>query len=224
MATADRRASPIEQTVGVFGEEMLLWICVLRQSPTRPQADHVHRQANFLLDEMKQSKAAQELPVQSVDDGMFAIAALLDEWAMSLPDLRPYWAQYPLQSRRWMTNNAGVEVFDRLQSRVRQGPKTILATYIVVLGLGFMGKYGLPGADRYAPVALRRDLALQFGIDPDRDWKGGVLKPTRSDAGPSALLEKPPWHKSLWFGRGIAIAIFLSAAVTLLIVLLSNLG
>ena len=78
----------VEQTVGVFGEEMLLWICVLRQSPTRPPADHVHRQANLLLDELKGSKAAQELPVQSVDDAMFAIAALLDEFAMALPDLR----------------------------------------------------------------------------------------------------------------------------------------
>ena len=52
--------------------------------------------------------AAQELPVVSADDGMFAIAALLDEIAMSLPDLRPLWATSPLQGTRWATNNAGV--------------------------------------------------------------------------------------------------------------------
>src|SRR6185436_3701515 len=100
--------------IGVFGEEVLLWLCMLRQSPRRPPADHVHRQANFLLDELKQSKVAMELPVVSVDDGMFAIAALIDEVAMTLPDLRPVWAAAPLQATRWMTNNAGVEVFDRL--------------------------------------------------------------------------------------------------------------
>ena len=42
-----------ETTIGVFGETMLLWIIVLRQSPRRPPAEHVHRQANFLLDELK---------------------------------------------------------------------------------------------------------------------------------------------------------------------------
>src|SRR5271170_3746347 len=126
---------------------MLLWLCVLRQSPRRPPAEHVHRQANLLLDELKGSKVALELPVQSVDDGMFVVAALLDEIAMNLPDLRPLWASRPLQATRWMTNNAGAEVFTRLD-RVRQGPRTVLATYLVVLGVGFAGRYGLPGADR----------------------------------------------------------------------------
>src|SRR5262249_15624919 len=97
---------------------MLLWMCCLRQSPRRPPADHVHRQANLLLDELKASQAAQALPVQSVDDGMFAIAAILDEWAMNLPDLRPLWSNHPLQATRWLTNNAGVEFFQRLE-RVR---------------------------------------------------------------------------------------------------------
>ena len=78
----------MEQSIGIFGEEMLLWICWLRQSPTRPPPEHVFRQANFLLDELKASKVAQALPVVSADDGMFAIAALLDEIAMNLPDLR----------------------------------------------------------------------------------------------------------------------------------------
>src|SRR4051812_17594700 len=107
---------------------MLLWLCVLRQSPQRPPAEHVHRQANLLLDELKGSKISLDLPVESVDDGMFVIAALIDEMAMAMPDLRPLWSGHPLQATRWMTNNAGVEVFKRLE-RVRQGPKTIFATY-----------------------------------------------------------------------------------------------
>ena len=85
----------MESTIGVFGEEVLLWICTLRQSPRRPPADHLHRQANLLLNELKQSREASMLPVQAVDDAMFAIAAVLDEIAMSLPDLRPTWAAAP---------------------------------------------------------------------------------------------------------------------------------
>jgi type VI secretion system protein ImpK len=211
----------VEQTIGVFGEEMLLWISLLRQSPVRPPAEHVHRQANLLLDELKQSKLAMELPVQSVDDGMFVIAALLDEWAMALPDLRPMWSQYPLQARRWMTNNAGAEVFQRLE-RVRQGPKSVLATYMVVLGLGFVGRFALPGTDKYGLVQLRNELCFQFGIDPDKDWKGGVLRPTRAD-GPAPFLPQEPWHRRLWFGRGIAISVFVVGLLSLVSVLWSNL-
>jgi len=213
----------VEHSIGVFGEEVLLWACLLQQSPRRPPAEHVHRQANFLLDEMKASLVAQELPVVAVDDAMFAIAAFIDELAMSLPDLRPLWAVSPLQSTRWMTNNAGVEVFERL-GRVRQGPKTVLATYVAVLGVGFMGRFGLPGADRYALAQLRRQLSLEIGVDPDRDWKGGVLKPTRADAGPSSLLPKEPWWKSLWMGRGLAFFTLLTTFWLLSLVIWSQLG
>lgn len=201
----------MEQSIGVFGEEMLLWMCMLRQAARRPAAEHVHRQANFLLDELKASPLAQSLPVQSVDDGMFAIAVLLDEVAMSLPDLRPLWAQSPLQATRWMTNNGGVELFARLDQRVRQGPKSILATYAVVLGIGFQGRFGLPGADRYALAQLRRQISIGIGVDPDRDWKAGVLKPVRADAGPSSLLPKDPWYKRVAFGRVLMILLLLGS-------------
>ena len=212
----------MEQTIGVFGEEMLLWMCVLRQSPQRPPPEHVHRQANFLLDELKASKAAHELPVQSVDDGMFAIAAIFDEWAMSLPDLRPLWSTHPLQAVRWMTNNAGAEFFQRLE-RVREGPKTILATYVVILGLGFLGRYGLPGQSREPLYLLRRDLGLVIGVDPDRDFTGGVLKPVRDGGGPSILLPREPWHRSVLFGRALALFTLVAGFGTLFLVLYENL-
>jgi type VI secretion system protein ImpK len=201
---------------------MLLWVCALRQSPRRPPPEHVHRQANLLLDELKNSKLALGLPVQSVDDGMFAIAALLDEIAMSLPDLRPVWANYPLQATRWTTNNAGVELFQRLD-RVRQGPKSVLATYAVVLGMGFTGRYGLPGANQYDLVMMRRDLGARLGVDPDRDWNAGVLKPPREGAGPSALVPQEPWYRSLWFGRALAISAITFGLLMLILVLVGNL-
>lgn len=194
----------METSIGVFGEELILWVCMLRQSPQRPPADHVHRQANILLDELKSSKPAMELPVTSADDGMFAIAAFLDEVAMGLPDLRPLWHASPLQATRWMTNNAGVEVFDRLQ-RVRQGPKTVLATYAAVLGCGFQGRFALPGQDRYYLQQLRQQLAIELRVDADRDIGGGALRPHRYDADPSELLPKEPFYKSVWVGRALAL-------------------
>lgn len=204
----------METSIGVFGEEMLLWICMLRQTPRRPPAEQVHRAANIFLDELKVSPEAQALQVTSADDGMFAIAALLDELAMSMPDLRPLWHHKPLQATRWMTNNAGVEVFQRLE-RVRQGPKTVLATYMAVLGCGFQGRFGLPGIDPYQLTQLRRQIAIEAGVDADRDWKAGVLKPARADSGPSSLLPKEPWWRALWIGRAVALAFFVAALVSL---------
>lgn len=212
----------MEQTIGVFGEEMLLWLVVLRQSPRRPPPEHVHRQANLLLDELKASKPAQELPVESVDDGMFAIAALVNEVAMSLGDLRPLWASHPLQATRWMTNNAGVELFQRLE-RVRKGPKSVFATYVTVLGLGFQGRFALPGADRYGLAQLRRELYIQMGVDTDRDWTGGVLKASRSDEA-TRVASKEPWHRSVWLGRALAVLALLGALAALTTILVVNLG
>lgn len=197
----------LETSIGVFGEEMLLWICMLRQSPQRPPADHVYRQANLLLDQLKSSKAAQELPVQSADDGMFAIAAFLDEIAMGLPDLRPLWAQHPLQATRWMTHNAGVEIYERL-IRVREGPQSVIATYAVVLGCGFLGRFGLPGQNPYGVVQLRRELALKLRVDPDRDWTGGALRQMRPEEA-EAIAPKEPWYRSLVLGRILAILVLL---------------
>jgi type VI secretion system protein ImpK len=209
----------VEQSIGVFGQDVILWAALLRQTPRRPEPHQVHQHANYLLDELKRSREAQALPIQSVDDGMFAIAALIDEIAMTLPDLRPYWSQALLQAMRFSTNNAGVELFERLH-RVRQGPRSVLATYATVMGLRFMGCYGLPGADRYALAQLRRDLAIQLGVDPDRDWTGGVLKPINVAEVERLELFKLPWYKSLWLGRTLAAFFFLGALAALLVVVL----
>ncbi len=195
---------------------------MLRQSPQRPAAEHVHRQATFMLDQLKGSKEAQALPVQSVDDGMFAIAALLDEVAVSMPDLYPLWSQHPLQAIRWMTNNAGEEVFQRM-SRVLEGPRSVLATYMVVFGVGFMGRFGLPGAISYGLVQVRREVALRLGVDPDRDWVGGILRAPPGEVGPAEHLPKEPFYKSLWMGRIIAGLLVLSGLITLIVVLVQNL-
>ncbi len=188
------------QAIGVFGEEVILWALLLRQSPRRPPADHVFRQANILLDELRLSPAAQALPVVSAEDGMFAVAALVDEIAMALPDLRPWWSQSMLQARRFNTNNAGVEFFTRLE-RVRQGPKTILATHVCVLGCGFLGQYGLPGRDPYMLNQLRAQLARELGVDADRDVMGGAIRPYRYDTLPAEFLPKEPFVASVWMGR-----------------------
>jgi len=200
----------VEQSIGVFGQDVLLWTCLLRQSVQRPQAAVVLQQANWLLDELKRSRETLALPVQAAEDGMFAICALIDEVAMSAPDLRPVWSQYMLQATRFNTNNAGVEVFQRLE-RVRQGPPSVVATYAAVLGLGFMGSYALPGADRYVVTQLRRELSRQLGVDPDRDWASGVLRAVRAEEVAALHGDAVPWYRTVAASRALGAVLFLSA-------------
>lgn len=210
----------MERSIGVYGEDVLLWVCALRQSQRRPQAEYLLQQANQLLNELKSSKATDDLPVVSADDGQFAIAALIDEVAMSMPDLRPVWSQYALQATRWYTNNAGVEFYQRLE-RVKEGPKSVLATYYVVLGLGFLGRFGLPGAVQYGATQTRSELARILGVDPDRDWFAGALRPVREEA-VNPIGFQGPWWRSIWMGRGLAIALALLAVIMLVIAIRSG--
>jgi len=209
----------VERSIGVYGEELLLWICAVRQSPRRPPAEHLLQQANSLMNELKSSKASDELPVVSSDDGQFAIAAIIDEIAMSLPDLRPLWSQYSLQATRWQTTNAGVEFYQRLE-RVKEGPKSVLATYYVVLGLGFLGRFGLPGQVQYGATQTRIDVARILGVDSDRDWHAGALRPVREET-VRPIDHQNPWWKSLWMGRGIGI---LFVVVGLILTIVSAVG
>jgi type VI secretion system protein ImpK len=137
--------------------------------------------------------------------------------------LRPFWSQAPLQATRFMTHNAGVALFERLP-RVRQGPRSVLATYVVVLGLGFQGCYGLPGADAYALTQLRRDLGSEIGVDPDRDWKGGVLGATREAEVAAFRRYREPWWRALWFGRLLAALAATGGAVALALLLWGQLA
>ena len=93
---------------------------------------------------------------------------------------------------------------------------------MVTLGIGFLGKYGLPGSNRYELVKFRHELSVRLGVDPDRDRSGGVLRQVRSDAGPSKLVSREPWFKSLWFGRAIALSVAALGLLSLVLVLVSN--
>ncbi len=205
----------MEQSIGVFGQDVLLWACLVQQAAQRPPAQTLHQHAGYLLDELRRSPEARAIAVRSVEAGEFAIAALIDEIAMGLPDLRPFWSQNLLQAQRFNTNSAGVELFERLHD-VRRGPASVVATYAAVLGIGFQGCYGLPGADRYVLAQLRRDLAVQLGVDPDRDWNGGVLKRVRVEQIENLDLFAVPWFKSVWVGRAIGLVLLTTALATLL--------
>ena len=60
----------------------------------------------------------------------------------------------------------------------------------------------------YALAQLRQQLSIQIGVDPDRDWNGGVLKPSRSDT-TSSVVPKEAWYRSVWVGRLVILVLVL---------------
>ena len=60
-------------------------------------------------------------------------------------------------------------------------------------------------------------------MDPDRDWKGGVLKAPRAEVGPAEMLPKDPIWKSLLAGRVLAGLVLAIGLLTLILVLRGNL-
>jgi type VI secretion system protein ImpK len=94
---------------------------------------------------------------------------------------------------------------------------------MIVFGVGFMGRFGLPGAIQYGLVQVRREVSLQLGVDPDRDWKGGVLRAPTQELEPSELLPKEPFYKSVLMGRIVAALLIVTGALTLGLVLYANL-
>ena len=102
------------------------------------------------------------------------------------------------------------------------GGPDVLAQLVVGRGMGFLGKYGLPGSNRYELVQFRHELSVRLGVDPDRDRSGGVLKQVRSDAGPSKLVSREPWFKSLWFGRAMALLTLVLGLLALVLVIVVN--
>jgi type VI secretion system protein ImpK len=102
---------------------------------------------------------------------------------------------------------------------VKEGPRNVLATYYVVLGLGFLGKFGLPGQVQYGATQTRVDIARLLNVDADRDWQAGALRPVREEAVTPIALQTP-WYRSLWMGRGIAILMLVLGVAFLLAALL----
>jgi type VI secretion system protein ImpK len=62
---------------------------------------------------------------------------------------------------------------------------------------------------------MRRDLALEIGVDPDRDWKGGVLTATREQEVEAFRRFREPWWRKAWFGRLLTALLCVGGLITL---------
>lgn len=189
-------------------------------SETAGRPEQLHRHMKAFIDDLMKRAAAAGFDQADTQDMAYAVVALADEVALSLPDpVRDYWMAHLLQFQYFKENQAGEGFFDRLK-QVRGDPNrhSVLLVYYLVLSLGFQGKHGVRGGELEL-MALQEDLAKELGRSLPRGFEEDVL---------SEHAERPheasvAGSQSKWLialaGGGVALAIvlFIVLRVTLAI-------
>ncbi|MFM0276286.1 DotU/TssL family secretion system protein [Paraburkholderia aspalathi] len=144
--------------------------------PGTPGAfDGFRQKCKEQIDRLGAELASAGYPADVIEDATYAQCALLDEAALSsLTDSdRDAWEREPLQVSEFQSHDAGEELIARIERRLAQPQPVLplLAIFIAVLDLGFMGKFALNGSD--ARAALMR--ALDERLDRHRDTSGPVI-------------------------------------------------
>ena len=141
--------------------------------------------------------------VQVYREAQYAMAALADEVFLRLDwEGREAWKDHLLEYRLFQTHYAGEEVFRRIDKLLRDGHtayQELARVYLIVLGLGFEGKY-YKEPEIIPPIAsYRRGLFFfVFGRDPlavrgDERVMPQAYETTLDVSDPSRLPYVRPW-------------------------------
>jgi type VI secretion system protein ImpK len=149
-----------------------------------------------LFDDFEIRAKAEKIDSGDILDAKYALAALVDEIALSAEwPGQDAWAEEPLQLRFFGTYLAGEGFFEKLEAIRSQGKTRmdVLKVYSQCLQLGFKGKFGVAAQDRLD--ALKKDLqdvvAHDLSLVPDEfapRWKAGDGPTKQSDRLPRWFL------------------------------------
>jgi type VI secretion system protein ImpK len=157
-------------------------------------------------------RSGGDFAVEIYRRAQYAMAALGDEVFLHLDWLgREAWREHLIETRLFGSHRAGEELFERIEDLLRNS-EVVYAdlgrVYLMVLGLGFQGKFrGREDADRELAGYRRRLFRFVFGRDPEAVRGQERLIPqaysvTLSEGAGGRLPHLKPW---LW-----AIAVLLA--------------
>jgi type VI secretion system protein ImpK len=125
----------------------------------QPPPETVQQRMRSLIENMQRRGLELNLAREDILEMSFAIVGFTDEIAVyyGSPALRQFWLSRPLQLSLFQTNNAGEEVFQRLEAH-RQDPRRIdvVRVYYMCLVLGFQGKYRVQGGEAQLQAIIER--------------------------------------------------------------------
>lgn len=133
----------------------------------------------------------------------YAMAALADEIFINLAWVgRDAWREHLLEAKLFGTHSAGEELFDRIDHLLRDHDslyRELARIYLMVLALGFQGKYrGRPEADEVIESYRRRLFRFIYTRDPQVVQGGERVMPqayaaTLDEASVTQLPYLKPW-------------------------------
>ncbi|HYG86120.1 MAG TPA: DotU family type IV/VI secretion system protein [Azospirillum sp.] len=174
-----------------------------------PDAEIIIRRLQDFLEAqaVQVGRTATDLMISQHREAQYAMAALADD--LFIHDVewngREVWRGILLEHALFRTRLAGERVFDRMEALLASNDRRLVqlaAVYLCVLGMGFKGRYRVPGGE----VALRSHSARLFEFIAGRESElgdgllpvGRTLVPaayahTLSDAKARPLARGPRW-------------------------------
>lgn len=153
--------------------------------PMQPDAEIVIRQLQDFLEAQaaQVARTATDLMINQYREAQYAMAALADDLFIHEVEWngREIWRTSLLEHALFRTRLAGERVFDRMEALLASNDRRLsqlAAVYLLVLGLGFKGRYRTPGGD----AQLRGISARLFEFIAGRDADLAAAMPTAERA------------------------------------------
>lgn len=115
--------------------------------------------------------------LDSIQEAWFAVCAYIDELLLTSAWVgRADWQRQPLQRDYFNTTNAGAEFYDRLNQLNKHGDdRNVREVFLLVLGLGFKGRYFDPEDRPELEAARGFNLSLLLPEEAQRNLDQSVL-------------------------------------------------
>ncbi|WP_308446563.1 DotU/TssL family secretion system protein [Silvimonas soli] len=137
--------TPSASLIRPLFRDTALQVSLLAEKPDIPDPGRWRARCIELAQTMRLQLQDAGLSSAVIEEISHAQCALLDESALrSLPEeMRSEWEAEPLQVRFFNSYNAGETVYEQINALLRQSvpDTTLIETYVIVLGLGFCGRY-----------------------------------------------------------------------------------
>ncbi|MFC0401247.1 DotU family type IV/VI secretion system protein [Paraburkholderia rhizosphaerae] len=138
-------------------------------SDSPPLLPVLRHQCDTQIASLREELQMRGLPLDVIDDALYAQCALLDEAALKglTDDARDAWEREPLQVRVFGRNDAGDELLRRIDQRLRERQPVLplLAIFAAILDLGFTGRFAVHGGE--ARASLMHEIDLRLGRTTD---------------------------------------------------------
>ena len=172
---------------------------------SQPAYEQVREDVIRLLTASEAAAKKGQVPPEEYDQARFAVCAWVDEVLLASSwTHKNIWQREQLQRLYYNTTDAGVEVFDRLNT-LGLHQNDLREVYYLCLALGFKGRFINQGDDFLLDQLRGSNLKVIAGSTP------GMTPPDHADLFPEGLplrgAEIQPKHSKFRYSLGTVIAI-----------------